>query len=494
MKAMAVVLLVCSVVMQAAAVSAQVRDAEGHARAGVVYYGPKQSMTFKEFAAYLAPVIWFSPDEPLLDIQKDGYFQLPLPLPFETPTDSAVVYYRISRIIGREDAEIDSFWTMAPEKNDSVLHLEQISQITLHFFFYYDRESGVGAHPHDYETTEFSIDILHEGDNYGLEVTEVIAHAHGVPWYFNVLRLDEAPDARFPLTILVEEGKHGNCTDRNGDGFYSPGYDVNRRVNDAWGVRDIMSVGVVITPNYQTWMTKVRWMHARIAPPLPEDSPWYEEFTTHYALAEHNKRQYQLRPVPDIRNVDFSTVDNGNMLKHWMEDKGYPDWPEGEERTLLTDMSNDLFDESFLGSWGYGFRYDGDPALTITFPLLFVRNFEVPMIGGWLVQRVYFNFGLISGDFKVWGHQFTYTPSASRWIDWYVGGGYQVRDIGGDVNKTRFTYEAGNKFRVNVSHSPFKFLRYLGSDFWGLRVGVQALGWPEIEALGFIIEVGAGVW
>ena len=116
------------------------------------------------------------------------------------------------------------------------------------------------------------------------------------------------------------------------------------------------------------------------------------------------------------------------------------------------------------------------------------------MTGGWLVQRVYFNLGLIDGDFKVWGHQFTYTPSASRWIDWYVGMGYQVRDIGGDVNRTKFTYEAGNKFRANVSHSPFKFLRYLGSDFWGLRLGFQAIGFAEITTLGFVVEVGAGVW
>jgi len=461
---------------------------------GVVYWGPKKSMTFEAFAAYCAPAIWFSPDEPLLEIQEDGYFKLPLPLPFEQPTDSAVVYFRLSRVIGAQGSEIKNFWTKATQKKDWIIHLDQVSQVTLHFFFYYDRETGVGAHPHDYETTEFSVDVIQDGDSYGLRIEEVIAHAHGVPWYFNVLDVRKAPDAQFPTTIIVEEGKHGNCTDRNGDGFYSPGYDVTKRVNDAWGVRDIMSVGIVITPNYQTWMTKVRSGYSRIAPPLPSDSPWYEEFETHHFFGEMNKRQYALRPVPNISNVDFSEIEHGSHLKSFMEDKGYPDWPEGEERDAFTDVT-ELFDESFLGSWGYGYRYDGASALTITFPLLLVRNFEVPGSGGWLVQRIYFNFGLLdNGDFRVWGHQFTYTPSASRWIDWYVGLGYQVRDIGGDDNITEFTYEAGNKFRANVSHTPFKFLRYLGSDFWGLRVGVQAVGWPEIKALGFLIEVGAGVW
>ena len=138
---------------------AQVYDTAGNEIPGVVYYGPDSLMTFKRFASYCAPAIWFSPDEPLITIQPDGYFQLPLPLPFEAPTDSAVVYYRISQVIGHAGVPMNKLWTTAPKKDDWVLNLRNVSQVTMHFFFYYDRETGVGAHPHDFETTEFSINV-----------------------------------------------------------------------------------------------------------------------------------------------------------------------------------------------------------------------------------------------------------------------------------------------------------------------------------------------
>lgn len=496
MRKFAIACLVGSVCLGSVKAQAQVFDAAGNEIPGVVYYGTDSLMTFKRFASYCAPAVWFSPDEPLVTIQPDGYFQLPLPLPFEAPTDSAVVYYRISQVIGQPGVPVNKFWKTAAQKDDWELNLRNVSQITMHFFFYYDRETGVGAHPHDFETTEFSIDVHEDAHGHFMaQVDEIIAHAHGVPWYFNVLDVEKAGNAVFPTTILVEEGKHGNCTDRNGDGFYSPGYDVNKRINDAWGVRDIMSVGLVVTSSYQTWMTKIRWRPYRIAPPLPEDSPWYKEFSTDYVFAEDNKRQYALRPVPNIEDVDFAAIEGGEHLKHFIETKGYPNWPEGVEENPFGVVQRELFDESFLGSWGYGYRYDGISSLTITFPLLLVRNFEVPLMGGWFVQRVYMNLGLLKGkEFQVWGQEITYTPSASRWVDWYIGAGYDVRNTETDGNKVRFIYESGTKFRANLSHTSLKFLRYLGSDFWGLRFGVQATGFPDIIDLNFLVEVGAGVW
>ena len=50
----------------------------------------------------------------------------------------------------------------------------------------------------------------------------------------------------FPVRVLVEEGKHASILDRNGDGVYTPGYDVNSRVNDAWGLRDVLGSSVLM--------------------------------------------------------------------------------------------------------------------------------------------------------------------------------------------------------------------------------------------------------
>ena len=61
-----------------------------------------------------------------------------------------------------------------------------------------------------------------------VRVPRVEGLAHGVDWYTNTLRVER--DTTFPLTILVEEGKHASVPDRNADGVYTPGYDVNVRV------------------------------------------------------------------------------------------------------------------------------------------------------------------------------------------------------------------------------------------------------------------------
>lgn len=492
-------LLLSLVALLLAAGTAAAQPGEEDYPYGLVWYGTETKLTFERVAAYCAPFLWFSPDEPMLRPDNSGYFQLPEPLPFEEPTDRAVVYFRVSRVVGEKDTELEEFWQEpGSNKADWVLDLTKVKHLTLHFFFYYSEETGVGAHPHDFETLEVSVEVLNENDGefdlYGLRMKEMIGHAHGVPWYFNSLVIrEQEEDIQFPLTVLVEEGKHGNCTDRNGDGAYSPGYDVNKRVNDAWGVKDVLRAGLIISPNYETWMTKSRRPDSRIAPPLPEDSPWYERFTTHRIFKEDNQRQYILRPTPDVRGVDFSAIDHGDNLKHFIESKGYPDWPEAEHVNPLEILNKEMFDESFLGSYGYGYRYDGLSSLTVTFPLLLTRNFEAPMIGGWFIQRIYLNLGLFQDNFQLWGHQFTYTPSASRWMDGYFGIGYEIRDQGGP-NETFFVYEGGTKFRAFIGQSPFKFLRKLGSDFWGARIGVKAQNFPEIEGLSFVIEVGAGVW
>ena len=69
-------------------------------------------------------------------------------------------------------------------------------------------------------------------------VTRVSAKAHGLVWFWNVLDSDDY--AQFPMHLLVEEGKHALATDKNGDGVFTQGYDVNVRINDAWGTRDII--------------------------------------------------------------------------------------------------------------------------------------------------------------------------------------------------------------------------------------------------------------
>ena len=64
----------------------------------------------------------------------------------------------------------------------------------------------------------------------------------------------------------MEEGKHASCTDRNGDGIYTPGYDVNIDATDAWGVRDIIRSGRVPASSFRAEMAKPRREKDRICP------------------------------------------------------------------------------------------------------------------------------------------------------------------------------------------------------------------------------------
>ncbi len=52
--------------------------------------------------------------------------------------------------------------------------------------------------------------------------------------------------------------QQGLATDKNGDGVFTPGYDVNVRINDAWGVRDIIRTGMLFSGGFEGWMAKVR--------------------------------------------------------------------------------------------------------------------------------------------------------------------------------------------------------------------------------------------
>lgn len=454
---------------------------------GLVWHGDDSLLTFEKIAALCAPVLWFSPDEPLLKRGKIGDVKIPMAFPFEEPVDTPVVYYRIRRVLIREDAEWSGLEIDPDNPGNTRLDISKLAGLDLDFFFYYPTEEGFGGHDHDVESVEMKIlfgqkDLLKE-NVYVIAVWKVVGKAHGILWYDNTLVVDE--DTRFPLTILVEEGKHASCTDKNGDGYYTRGYDVNRRINDAWGVRDIIRSGGLATGGFESWMAKVRREGDGVLPPLPEDSPHWKTERVKYLFGKDHAR-YELRPFPTSENAEKD-------LKPFIDDKGYSDWPEFEKYDDLEQLSSWFSDESFMKSLAIAYRYDGDNGIVFNFPLFILKNFEEPMSGGWIVNRLYFK----DTNLRDIGYNLLYTTSASRWVDGYfaVGFEYDVYDIsGGQESRWLFVTEPGIKFRANLKHSPLKFLAKLGTDFWGLRIGVKYTGAWEFSEIGYVVEVGAGVW
>ena len=158
--------------------------------------------------------------------------------------------------------------TLPPE--DDARFFEKVEALTIRYFFYYRKDIGVGSHTHDMEVVDLDLRLGDTGGCHEIRIAAVVGFAHGVAWYQNELHL--GLDTRLPLTVLVEEGKHASSPDRNADGLYTPGYDVNRRQNDAWGVRDVMGSGYLLSSGYSSTMTKIRRPDTRAFPPASPDA------------------------------------------------------------------------------------------------------------------------------------------------------------------------------------------------------------------------------
>ena len=462
---------------------------------GVIWTGLDPKMTIERLAAYAAPVLWFSPDEPLLKTgpgrrrAKGKDIMLPEPFPFEKDPGQPLVYFRVRRILQRVDEPGPGTYVAdIADRGQSVIDLEKVGGIDLDFFFYYSMDIGGNSHKHDVEYIETRLAVARRPDceecPFVMGVMRVSGKAHGVQWFDNTLDVDAT--AVLPLHILVEEGKHASCTDRNADGQFTPGYDVTERINDAWGVRDTLGTGTFFTGDYKSWMTKIRRDDTRVFPPLPKDSPLRAEWSIDGEYAPDNSI-YTLRPWPTAEKADSDLV-------HYIADKGDPDWPEIEADTDLQKFERWLTDESWAKSWAVAVRgANDDLGFSLSFPLLIFKNVQDPLAGGWFVHRIYFQ-GSSLEDF---GWLINYSPSASRWLDGYFAAGYewdyQVRD-GVASTEGHVVTESGIKFRFDIRRTPLKFMSKLGTTFWGFRAGIQFRGIWSFDTIGYVFEFGAGSW
>jgi len=455
----------------------------------IVWYGSRSELSFKRLAAYVAPILALSADEPLLYGSSGPDIRIPNAFPFEEPNKKKpVVYYRIRDVL-TDKKDGDNAVTMDPaDINDSILHLAAINGIKLEFFFYYDKDIGVGGHPHDIESTKFKLEVIKNKNatsprcQYLIRINKILATSHGVTWYNNALFLDEDDHVSLPITIFVEEGKHASAQDRNADGQYSPGYDVNRRMNDAWGVRDVIRTGTLSTGAYQAWMTKPRHTDFLVLPPLPKDSPLYQNFSK-------DRRKFSKQPVYELRpfpEADQAGDDKGLHKK--IAEKGEGEWPDIVD-TGTEKLGKWIKDEKFTRSFGVAFRYDGRPGIAFYVPLLIVKNVELPVVGGWLVNRVY-----LSDSLRDIGYNLLYTRSASRWVGGYAAAGVEFDKRDSAPSRTLFVFEGGIKFRFNLSNTFMGPITKITTPFWGFRFGVRNRGFPNVNQITYVIEVGAGVW
>ena len=205
---------------------------------GVIWTGMSQTMTIERLAAYAAPRAVVLPRRAALEAAPQAgsargrEILIPEPFSFEADLGGPIIYYRVRRILQRIDEPGAGSYVVSPElRGQSQVDLAKIVGIDLDFFFYYSKDFGGGTHVHDVESVETRIAVARspgcQDCPWVLGLVRATGKAHGIQWYDNTLTVDGS--TILPVHILVEEGKHASCTDRNADGYYTPGFDVTER-------------------------------------------------------------------------------------------------------------------------------------------------------------------------------------------------------------------------------------------------------------------------
>ena len=450
---------------------------------GIVWQGA-QPLTLLQIAGVMAPALWFSPDEPLLG---EGLPPIPSAHPCDRPADHAVVYFQVTEIAYRGEVPVSR-----PEEDDPAF-ADKVESFILKYFFYYSEDSGVGGHPHDLETVEFEVWLEGSPDCRRVRVASVEGLAHGSRWYSNTLKARS--DMKFPVMLLVEEGKHGTAPDRNADGAYMRGYDVTERVNDAWGVRDSLGQGVLLSSGYASEMTKPRRPTTRLLPPVSEHLQVTDRYRSSHD-GEPSLGHYELRAGNTIAACDEITPQRDRLVR-MMADHGFGVDQEPRQHHA-EGLSRALSEMSLPDTWLSVSARVTERTLgaALIFKGLDIRE-------GWIVPR----FTISPRDLTT---ELLFTPSASRWADYYVSGGARHQYVTttdtrtietgeGPVNVNVLTppnwklvVETGFRFRAKL---PERFRPFvLGYSFGGLRAGIQAIGFARVDQLRFVWEIGAGAW
>jgi len=513
---------------------------------------PLTSASLREIAFNVAPVMWFSPNEPLVE-----------PLPQNLPTDlmacnnsqnkCRIVYWKPVRIGAAcstnkkytqcsddlKDLATDSTKWDSPLSQDLT---EVLKRIDLMYYFYYPKDIGFGSHEHDFESAIVEVGVCKNpgDDNIHVQGVKAGGSAHGVRWYTNELDLrprNPAPnaDVLVPPIVLVEEGKHSSAIDRNGDGAWTPGYDANVFPHDAWGTRDTLRSPNFLAMSYHGELTKFRAPSSLVWPmrsddPPPKPSAWkligpqpvkdlvgeWETYRLRTASDSICRDIFSATTLPHQKDLRHLTDQDQRMCRRSSVVRA--DW----DRSTTTKSVNGTWtlirrvamQSPYGASWRVwyfrrttpaewvSFRSDQGPGFTAITPLGFALPF------GWLVTKV--NWARVTnkpigqtgmatsptgpGKTTRWGFDGLFTPSASRTFDWYVSSGPEKSNTGWGA-----AAEAGLRVRVVLGEMlPLvRFSHDVERYFFGARIGIRSTlvsGGPGFRDTRLVFEVGGGSW
>jgi hypothetical protein len=438
---------------------------------GVVWRGDGSNLRLKDIAAMLAPALWFSSEEPLI---IEGKLPIPAAHPCDSPSENPVAYYEARRLQLRGELSVGN-----PEEEDPAF-FEKVESLTLRYFFYYPEDIGVHSHVHDLEGAEFLVRLEREAPGCDqVRLVQVTGFAHGLDWYNNTLIVDD--QTKFPIMLLVERGKHALCPDKNADGIYVRGYDVNVGVNNAWGIRDGLHMGKIVATiamlghGQRPSPSQPRDPALRVLPPenvsacVPPAQEWLDSTTA-------SMGHYELRPadsVPVCDDVPEGQKDLTKMMHSHLFGVQYP------VDQLNFESTRGLFDrKSYSGFLPLvSFRADGDYGLSF-------------MMRGWEFKQKY-----ILPKMNWYGREMSLealvSPTASQIFSWYATAGIDGEYLHENL---RFVSEMGVKIRFELFGMK-RGLFGLGYKFGGIRIGIRNLtsDFHHVDHT-VAVEFGAGVW
>ena len=489
---------------------------------------------FNILAGHAAPVLWFSPDEPLLGPNRLRATAIPnqLPPPWvdeAPPSQVSIVYYRISRLHARPGTAVSEI-EPGPRLAFRNVPFEKLSRIDILYLLYYPEDIGFNGHIHDLEAVEVQlmVDDVQRDDRvcHTTRVSKVLGAAHGSDWYTNILEIDESEvsDLVLPVHILVEEGKHASAPDRNADGWFTPGYDATVRSNDAWGVRGTLRNRRLSGRMYDAKNAKDRCRRSVIKTssyhPLTKQT--YRSLRQRRALSdcytenEVSAQAYHLLEAGGVGGDEYCEDGQvvpledeqeflGQLLSQWnfcapaaVQDLKPENslanlfvGPEGPGRNTARDRF----------TWAYAWHAGNGHNLKTGITMGLGGGFPLEGIGGWLVPRLsLYGFVKVSSLFgtepvpgevvkgasgRGWGIDVLYTPSGSRPLDWYMAMG---RSDYGNGQGAEAVQEMGLKIRF-----PALGLKRFNS-LAGIRIGYRGALLRRVAEGRFVIEAALGGW
>jgi hypothetical protein len=356
-------------------------------------------------------------------------------------------------------------------------------------------------------------------------VSGVFGSAHGIAWYTNGLNVDKNRDTLLPIGVLVEEGKHASAPDRNADGAYTPGFDVDIHPNDAWGIRDVLRTRWLQGPAFRSDMAKRRLDRDRVFPPAPNarimntwlertgypDDGWQNTYTLENmrkaaGVDDDGQPALYCDPASDRLSATFRNKrprpgcnggaceplealvrgEEGCRRTRVLPFKGWQKMRYGLSKANIGGTHDEYltWPRFFAERIAPGVRISGTARSGWWIPPV---AWNVPGFDGWVSTR--WNFlrhaddnGLLESPVDV-----LYSISAARYFSSYVAVGRDTLPL--DDSRApaghRVALEGGFKWRLSIPKV---------GVFTGVRVGLRADDPPHLRHPRVIVEAGGGSW